>query len=89
VEKAASTGGLFSALLGLAAIWPVCTNATSRRLIVETADLSHHILSRYNADLEGVRTGVLQMGGLVEQQLQNGVRALVTESTAVGEKSPS
>ena len=37
---------------------------------METADLSHHILSRYNADLEGVRTGVLQMGGLVEQQLQ-------------------
>ena len=45
---------------------------------METADLSHHILSRFNADLEGVRSAVLQMGGLVERQLQDGVRALVT-----------
>ena len=50
------------------------------------SDLSHHILSRYNADLEGVRTGVLQMGGLVEQQLQNGVRALVTGDSRLGEE---
>ncbi len=42
---------------------------------MDTTDLSHHILSRYNADLEGVRSGVLQMGGLVEQQLQNGTAA--------------
>jgi phosphate transport system protein len=53
---------------------------------METSDLSHHILSRYNADLEGVRTGVLQMGGLVEQQLQNGVRALVTGDSRLGEE---
>ena len=45
---------------------------------METADLSHHIHSRFNADLEGVRSSVLQMGGLVEKQLQDGVRALVT-----------
>jgi phosphate uptake regulator len=32
---------------------------------METSDLSHHILSRYNAELEGLRAGVLQMGGLV------------------------
>ena len=43
---------------------------------MDTSDLSHHIHSRYNADLEGIRTGVLQMGGLVEQQLQNGVKAI-------------
>ena len=53
---------------------------------METADLSHHILSRYNADLEGVRAGVLQMGGLVEQQLQNGVRALVNGDSRLGEE---
>lgn len=54
--------------------------------MMDTSDLSHHILSRYNADLEGVRSGVLQMGGLVEQQLQNGVRAVVTGDSRLGEE---
>ncbi len=53
---------------------------------METSDLSHHILSRYNADLEGIRAGVLQMGGLVEQQLQNGVQSLVTGDVRLGEE---
>jgi len=53
---------------------------------METSDLSHHIHSRYNADLEGVRTAVLQMGGLVEQQLQNGVRAVVNGDSRLGEE---
>ncbi|HVN43333.1 MAG TPA: phosphate signaling complex protein PhoU [Steroidobacteraceae bacterium] len=53
---------------------------------METADLSHHILSRYNADLEGLRTAVLQMGGLVEQQLQNGVKAVVQGDSRLGEE---
>jgi phosphate transport system protein len=53
---------------------------------MDTTDLSHHILSRFNADLEGVRSGVLQMGGLVEQQLQNGVKALVMGDSRLGEE---
>jgi len=53
---------------------------------METSDLSHHILSRFNADLEGVRSGVLQMGGLVEQQLQNGVKALYEGDSRLGEE---
>ncbi|HEX7374266.1 MAG TPA: phosphate signaling complex protein PhoU [Steroidobacteraceae bacterium] len=53
---------------------------------METSDLSHHIHSRYNADLEGVRTAVLQMGGLVEQQLQNGVNAVVNGDSRLGEE---
>jgi phosphate transport system protein len=53
---------------------------------MDTSDLSHHILSRYNADLEGLRAGVLQMGGLVEQQLQNGVKALYTGDSRLGEE---
>jgi phosphate transport system protein len=53
---------------------------------MDTSGLSHHILSRYNEDLEGVRSGVLQMGGLVEQQLQNGVRAIVTGDARLGEE---
>jgi len=55
-------------------------------MTMDTSALSHHILSRYNEDLEGVRSGVLQMGGLVEQQLQNGVRAIVTGDARLGEE---
>jgi len=54
--------------------------------VMDTSDLSHHIHSRYNAELEGVRTGVLQMGGLVEQQLQNGVKAIVGGDSRLGEE---
>src|SRR5512134_3970580 len=53
---------------------------------MEKSDLSHHILSRFNADLEGVRAAVLQMGGLVEQQLQNGVKALYEGDSRLGEE---
>jgi phosphate transport system protein len=53
---------------------------------MEKADLSHHILSRFNADLERLRTSVLQMGGLVEEQLANAVLALVNGDTAAAEK---
>ncbi len=53
---------------------------------MDTSGLSHHIHSRYNAELEGVRSGVLQMGGLVEQQLQNGVKAIVGGDSRLGEE---
>ena len=49
-----------------------------------SSGLSHHIHSRYNAELEGIRSGVLRMGGLVEQQLQNGVRAMVAGDGRLG-----
>jgi phosphate transport system protein len=53
---------------------------------MDTSDLSHHILSRFNADLEGVRSGVMQMGGLVEQQLHDGVKALYSGDGRLGEE---
>ena len=53
---------------------------------METTDLSHHILSRFNADLEGVRSSVLKMGGLVEQQLHDGIDALVNGDSRLGEE---
>ena len=53
---------------------------------MDTSDLSHHILSRFNADLEGVRSGVMQMGGLVEQQLQDGIKALYSGDGRLGEE---
>jgi phosphate transport system protein len=53
---------------------------------METSDLTHHILSRYNAELEGLRSGVLQMGGLVEKQLQDGIKALYDGDSRLGEE---
>jgi phosphate transport system protein len=53
---------------------------------MEKSDLSHHILSRYNDDLERVRTNVLQMGGLVEEQLRLAVEALVEGDSRLGEQ---
>lgn len=52
---------------------------------MDTADLSHHISRRYNDELDRVRTRVLAMGGLVEQQFQKAVTALVEGDSALGE----
>jgi phosphate transport system protein len=53
---------------------------------MEKSDLSHHIHSRYNEELERVRTAVLQMGGLVEEQLKQAVTALVQGDSSLGEQ---
>jgi phosphate transport system protein len=52
---------------------------------METADLSHHISRRFNHDLEKVRRDVLQMGGLVEEQLHRAIRALLQRDSRLGE----
>ena len=51
---------------------------------METADLSHHISRRFNEDLERVRNKVLTMGGMVEQQLANAVKALIEGDGTLG-----
>lgn len=48
---------------------------------MSTEGLSHHISSRYNADLERLRSSVLEMGGLVERQLTQAVGG-ITEPDA-------
>jgi phosphate transport system regulatory protein PhoU len=53
---------------------------------MEKSNLSHHILSRFNDDLERVRTNVLQMGGFVEEQLRLAVEALVQGDSSLGEQ---
>lgn len=53
---------------------------------MDTSDLSHHISSRFNEDLERVRSKVLRMGGLVEEQLQQAVKALVEGDSVLGEQ---
>lgn len=44
-----------------------------------------HISSKFDADLEGIRSLVLSMGGLVEQQLESSLRALLDNSLQLGQ----
>ena len=51
---------------------------------MEAADFSHHTSRRFNEDLESVRTRVLAMGGLVEEQLSHALTALVDGDSKLG-----
>jgi len=53
---------------------------------MDVTNLGPHISRRFNEDLEGVRSRVLQMGGFVEQQLSKGVAALVEANSQLGEE---
>ena len=48
---------------------------------MSTEGLGHHISSRYNADLERLRSSVLEMGGMVERQLAQAIGG-ITEPDA-------
>ena len=47
--------------------------------------LNTHISRQFNAELEEIRTRVLQMGGLVEQQIEQALIALVKGDTVLAE----
>ncbi len=51
---------------------------------MQTSDLTGHISQRYNKDLEDLRNRVLNMGGLVETQLAEAIRAVVTGDSELG-----
>jgi phosphate transport system protein len=44
-----------------------------------------HISRQYNTELEEIRSRVLQMGGLVEQQIEQALEALIKGDSAAGE----
>ncbi|MDD4963031.1 MAG: phosphate signaling complex protein PhoU [Gallionella sp.] len=44
---------------------------------------SDHISKQFDSELEAIRANVLQMGGLVEQQIRNAVEALVSSDVAM------
>ena len=50
---------------------------------MSTEGLSHHISSRYNEDLERLRSSVLEMGGLVERQLIQAIGGLTAPDARV------
>ncbi|VAX03227.1 Phosphate transport system regulatory protein PhoU [hydrothermal vent metagenome] len=47
--------------------------------------LSHHISRQFNEELEDIRNKVLAMGGLVEQQIENAITALVNADVELAE----
>jgi phosphate transport system protein len=53
---------------------------------METADISHHTSRRFNEELEQVRSKVLAMGGLVEEQLHRGMTALLEGDSSLGQE---
>lgn len=52
---------------------------------MEKADIGHHISQQFNQELEDVRNRVMQMGGIVEQQLEDAVYALTNLDTSLAE----
>lgn len=53
---------------------------------MDTLNLDQHISQQYNADLEKLRTALLEMGGLVEDQLADATRAIETADGELAEK---
>ncbi|MGD8568943.1 MAG: phosphate signaling complex protein PhoU [Gammaproteobacteria bacterium] len=52
---------------------------------MSTNSLGPHISQQFNSELEDVRSKVLAMGGIVEQQIQNAVKALVSADVELAE----
>ena len=53
---------------------------------MEVEDLGQHISRRFNEDLEQVRSDVLKMGGLVESQFDDAIKALAEGDSELGLK---
>src|SRR5699024_8544597 len=53
---------------------------------IDKIGLEKHTSTQFDVELEDVRERVLTMGGLVEQQITDGVRALVQGNGELGEK---
>lgn len=52
---------------------------------MDNLNIGQHISRQYNEALEDVRTKVLSMGGIVEQQLQDAITALVESNSDLAE----
>ena len=52
---------------------------------MDNINLGHHISQQFNEELEEIRSRVLAMGGLVEEQIHNATQALVESDVALAE----
>ncbi len=53
---------------------------------MDNMNIGHHISRQFNEELEDVRNQVLSMGGLVEQQIADAIKALVTGDRRLAEQ---
>jgi phosphate transport system protein len=53
---------------------------------MDDLNLGHHISRQFNEELEDIRNKVLQMGGIVEEQLGRAVKALVEGDTRLAKQ---
>lgn len=53
---------------------------------MDKLNLDQHISQQFNADLEHLRTDLLELGGLVEQQVADAVRSIETADTELAQK---
>jgi len=53
---------------------------------MDNLNLGHHISRQFNEELEDIRNKVLQMGGIVEEQLGQAVKALVEGNTTLAKQ---
>ncbi len=53
---------------------------------MEKAEIKQHISRQYNQELEDLRSQVLAMGGLVEEQIRKAMEALVNQDSQLGDK---
>ncbi len=52
---------------------------------MDNSKIAHHISENFNKELEDIRNSVLAMGGLVEQQIEQAVKALTTNDMELAE----
>lgn len=53
--------------------------------MVSDTQVSGHISKRFDSELEEVHSSVLRMGGLVETQVNNGIKALLESDSSIAE----
>ncbi|HCW0544480.1 phosphate signaling complex protein PhoU [Pseudomonas aeruginosa] len=54
--------------------------------MINKDSLTHHISQQFNAELEGVRSHLLAMGGLVEKQVNDAVNALIDADSGLAQQ---
>lgn len=55
-------------------------------MAIDKAHLSEHISTQFNEEIESIRERVLAMGGLVEENLNNALTALIKSDAELGEQ---
>ena len=57
----------------------------TKERLMENSRIGQHISQQYNVELEDIRNNVLAMGGLVEEQIRDAIKALVSGDSQLGE----